>query len=180
MPSHHGAVRTLPFPWIGWFSLAHVHAMTTFLLIFCGLVIAPQIYAQSEKVIPDKRLQPQDVVVIVVDSLQNNDEADDQGIATVFAFASPRNRVNTGPLARFTEMIKRGFPDMLNHEGARYDPLKVSGDKAVQAVWLLTSTGAEVGYIFQLGKQQSGTYKDMWMTEAVVPLGESSRSGTRI
>lgn len=162
------------------FLLAHWGAMTTLLLLASCLLIAPLAKAQGERVVPDVRFQPQDVVEIVVDSLQSNNEANDDGIATVFEFASPKNRVNTGPLARFTQMIKRGFPDMLNHDGARYDPLEVTGDTAVQAVWLLTSSGAEVGYAFQLGKQQSGTYKDMWMTEAVVPLGESARSGTRI
>ena len=162
------------------FSLAQASAMATLVLLACCLFITTTTYAQGKKVVPDKRLQPHEVVVIVVDSLQSNDDANDLGIATVFEFASPKNRANTGPLARFTQMIKRGFPDMLNHDGARYDALEISGDTAVQAVWLLTNSGAEVGYAFQLGKQKSGTYKDMWMTEAVVPLGESSRSGTRI
>lgn len=77
-------------------------------------------------------------------------------------------------------MIKRGFPDMLNHAGARYDAMEVTGETAVQAVWLFTDSGAEIGYAFQLGLQSSGEYQGMWMTDAVVPLGKGPGSGTRI
>lgn len=129
---------------------------------------------------PDPDYSPQQVVRIVIDSLRSNDQSDDAGIATVFRFASPGNRANTGPLSRFTSMIKRGFPDMLNHTGSRYDDMEVNDDTAVQAVWLTTSSGVEVGYAFQLGLQRAGEYDGMWMTDAVIPLGESQQSGTRI
>lgn len=129
---------------------------------------------------PSTDYRPQEVVRIVIDALQNNSAADDDGIATVFRFASPGNRNNTGPLSRFTRMIKGGFPDMLNHAGARYDPMEISEDTAIQAVWLLTGSGAEVGYAFQLGRQRDGEFENMWMTEVVVPLGPGPRSGTRI
>ncbi|MFK7853454.1 MAG: DUF4864 domain-containing protein [Granulosicoccus sp.] len=130
---------------------------------------------------PSPELSPEHVVKIVIEALRSNDPTkQDNGIATVFEFASPGNRSNTGPLERFTRMIKLGFPDMLNHSAARYDPMEITGDTAVQAVWLLTPSGQEVGYAFQMGKQQGGEYNDMWMTEAVVPLGPGSQSGTRI
>ncbi|MFK7860522.1 MAG: DUF4864 domain-containing protein [Granulosicoccus sp.] len=130
---------------------------------------------------PNTEYQPQDVVKIVVDALQGNSvAADNDGIATVYRFASPGNRATTGPLSRFTKMITTGFSDMLNHAGARYDAMEVSGDTAVQAVWLFTDTGAEIGYAFQLGRQQSGEFRGMWMTDAVIPLGPGPGSGTRI
>ena len=77
-------------------------------------------------------------------------------------------------------MIKRGFGDMLNFVESRYDPVEISGNQAVQAVWLTMPDGTELGYAFQMGKQQGGEYADMWMTEGVVPLGRGPNSGTRI
>jgi len=132
--------------------------------------------AKSE---PSIELSAQDVINIVVQSLETND-AKDSGIVTVFRFASPGNKASTGPLTRFTQMIKLGFPEMLNHTGARYDPIEIRDDVAVQAVWLQTDSGAEYGYAFKLGKQQLGDFKGMWMTDAVIPLGQSPDSGLGI
>ena len=69
---------------------------------------------------------------------------------------------------------------MLNHAGARYDPMEIAGETAVQAVWLMQDSGKEVGYAFKLSRQAAGDYQGMWMTDAVVPLGPSENSGTRI
>jgi len=151
--------------------------LTTILWLLCVATVN----ADASEPTPSSAYTPEQVVKIVIEALKTNDEADnDNGIATVFKFASPGNRSNTGPLPRFAQMIKRGFPDMLNHAEARYDPMEVSGDTAVQAVWLLTPSGEEVGYAFQLGKQQGGDYANMWMTEAVMPLGPGKQGGTRI
>ena len=130
---------------------------------------------------PSTQYQPDEVVKIVIEALGANTESqNDDGIATIYRFASPGNRVNTGPLSRFTNMIKRGFGDMLNFVGSRYDPVEIQGNTAVQAVWLMMPDGTELGYAFQMGKQLSGEYADMWMTEGVVPLGRGPNSGTRI
>ncbi|NND89664.1 MAG: DUF4864 domain-containing protein [Granulosicoccus sp.] len=132
----------------------------------------------ADEIAPHASLTPQQVVRIVIDSLKFNDESNDAGIATVFRFASPGNKAATGPLPRFTQMIKRGFPDMLNHAGARFEPMQIDGLTALQVVWLLKPSGQEVGYAFQLGKQTEGNFQGVWMTEAVAPLGAGS--GIRI
>jgi len=136
------------------------------------LLISPTSKADGTTLAPSSDYRPQEVVQIVINSLQENSSADnDSGIATVFRFASPGNKAGTGPLPRFTSMIKRGFPDMLNHAGARYDAMEIVDDVAVQAVWLLQDSGREVGYAFKLSRQADGEYAGMWMTDAVVPLG---------
>ena len=145
------------------------------LLLACQFALA-----QQRSLEPSQDLSPEEVVQIVVSSLQINDEANDNGIATVFNFASPGNKSQTGPLPRFASMIKSGFSDMLNHTSARFDPMQINGNTAVQAVWLLTPSGKEVGYGFRLGLQQSGAHAGSWMTDAVVPLGPGAKSGTRI
>ncbi|HSY80300.1 MAG TPA: hypothetical protein VK807_00975, partial [Gemmatimonadaceae bacterium] len=51
---------------------------------------------------PTPSLSPNQVVEIVLTALQHNDNPQpDAGIATTFEFASPANRLETGPLQRF-------------------------------------------------------------------------------
>lgn len=151
---------------------------TGFLAGILTFVLCPQASSQDRQ--PTEKLSPQEVVRIVITSLKDNDAQSDAGIARVFSLASPANRLSTGPLSRFTTMIKKGFPDMLNHSSARYDPMEIDANTAVQAVWLMTPSGAEVGYAFQLSRQVDGEYEGMWMTDMVIPLGKGPGSGTRI
>lgn len=156
-----------------------LYAMLFPIIITTLLLRAPLLMADDTGLAPSSDYRPQEVVQIVINSLQENSSArDDSGIATVFRFASPGNRAGTGPLPRFISMIKRGFPDMLNHGGARYDPMEIVDDTAVQAVWLMQDSGKEMGYAFKLSRQPDGDYAGMWMTDAVVPLGPGK--GTRI
>ncbi len=149
--------------------------------VFFALALGFSQLAASASLLPNEDHTPAEVVRIVVDALQTNpDTEDDAGIKTVWAFASPGNRAFTGPLERFTMMIKGGFPDMLGFRSSRYGDLEITGRKAVQIVWLVQDDGRELAYAFQLGQQSGGEYDNMWMTEAVVPLGQSDRSGTSI
>ena len=71
---------------------------------------------------PEPALSPGDVIRIQLEALRHNDEQD-RGIAVAFRFASPANRANTGPLSRFTAMIKEGpYALMLDFRDATYDP----------------------------------------------------------
>ena len=150
------------------------------LAVSVALLAAASVHADDTPQ-PTVERSPAQVVSIVVYALQRNPSSgDDAGIETVWAFASPGNRAFTGPLERFTAMIKNGFPDMLGFSASRFEDIDVDGNSAVQIVWLRQEDGREVGYAFQLRRQGSGQYRDMWMTEGVVPLGESERSGTSI
>ncbi len=145
------------------------------LLVITSMVFAVPAMADDKTVHPSTELSPQQVVEIVVKALQEND-ADDTGIATVFRFASPGNKANTGPLERFSGMIKKGFGEMLNHAGSRTGEMKIDGKTALQPVYLTTPGGLEIGYMFQIGEQTDGEYKGMWMTEAVYPLPHREQS----
>lgn len=149
-------------------------------LLLAFLLAAHRVHAEPGPV-PSTDLSPAEVIDIVIESLRDNDQSeDDDGIATVFRFASPSNRAQTGPIERFTRMIKVGFDDMLTHVSSRKDPIRIDGDTALQAVWLMSPSGSEVGYAFQMGLQRDGEFEGMWMTESVLPLGEGAQSGTRI
>ncbi len=85
----------------------------------------------------------------------------------VFRFASPANRIQTGPLERFKNMIKQGpYALMRDFESVVYDEVEVSGDMARQRV-VLVGREQTLGYYFILSKQSDAPYKDCWMTEMV-------------
>jgi len=129
---------------------------------------------------PESGLKPSDVVKIVIDALRINDpQAGDEGIATVWRFAAPSNKAFTGPLPRFTQMLKEGFADMLNHVDSEFGPIIIEDDLAMQPVWLITPSGDESGYVFHIRKQVDGEYAGLWMTEAVFPIAPRG-SGTTI
>lgn len=138
-------------------------------------------FADTQSTTPSTELTPTQVVHIVIDALKSNDsENNDDGIATVFEFASPGNKSVTGPLERFATMIKRGYGDMLNHVESEFGEIDIENNTALQAVWLTSSSGIKTGYVFQLGKQTSGKNAGMWMTESVLPLGTRKPEGQSI
>ena len=54
---------------------------------------------------PHPDLSPVEVVGIQIDALiKNDDPHEDAGVETAFRFASPGNKVNTGPLSRFIQL----------------------------------------------------------------------------
>jgi hypothetical protein len=151
-----------------------------FLLLATAILLPLSAYADSNKLSPNTDLSPNEVVQIVITALKTHSDNSNDGIETVFRFASPGNKAVTGPIERFTQMIKRGFPDMLNHLQSEVSEIQVDGNTALQAVWLTTVTGSKHGYMFQLGKQAEGEFKGMWMTEAVMPLRTNAPQGQSI
>jgi len=118
---------------------------------------------------PSPAMPPEQVVAIQLDALQHNDSpSPDFGIETVFAFASPANRVATGPFDRFASLVKAPvYRPMLNFVRAERAPVHVDGDRARQRVTVVTAGGSRVTYIFLLSRQQGGEFAGCWMTDAV-------------
>jgi len=121
---------------------------------------------------PGADLQPQDVVRIVITALANNDRPfTDAGIATTFAFASPANKVNTGPLQKFTQMIRTPvYGIMIDHVEHVFSEVVLMDNRAYQMVKISGRNGAEVIFTFRLSQQQGGEFDGMWMTDAVWPV----------
>jgi hypothetical protein len=116
---------------------------------------------------PSPELMPDQVVKIQLEALQSNDSTD-RGIEIVFRFASPANKQNTGPLDRFSRMIKvPPYSPMLNHRRVDYDAIQIVGDEARQRVTLVDRRGNVIVYVFYLSKQTEEPCKDCWMTDAV-------------
>lgn len=144
-------------------------------LLLC-LVLAPVIAGAQEPVgtanpmsdalVPAPALSPGEVVRIQLEALRHNDQYN-RGIEVAFRFASPANRANTGPLARFVSMIRNGpYALMLGFRAASYGPVESKGVRARQRV-TLADAGRSVTYWFYLSRQSEEPYVDCWMTDAV-------------
>jgi hypothetical protein len=121
---------------------------------------------------PCPDLTPEEVVKIQLDAMQNNDIlTNDQGIRAAFHFASPANRLFTGPVERFIEMIKSPlYSRLIGFSQAEMDLMVISGSLAQQRVRLNRPGGVTNLYLFTLTRQNEAPYLGCWMTDSVLLL----------
>jgi len=64
-------------------------------------------YEQLAAIQPNPELTPDQVVKIQLEGLQNNDlSKNNLGIRICFTFASPGNKIITGPIGNFVKLVK--------------------------------------------------------------------------
>lgn len=141
-------------------------------LIFSGCSLTP-IPAKPDPLIeyrhlePNPALAPDEVIRIQMAALQYNNSSD-EGIAITFRFASPGNKRFTGPLLKFTQMIKNPlYKPMLNHKNARYGSIEIFDNHARQRITIIDAEGNAVTYVFTLSRQSGPTCDGCWMTDGV-------------
>ena len=143
----------------------------TTLLVF--LFILPfKVWASYdiENAYPDPELKPNDVVRLQLLAMQQNDDSD-FGIEVTFRFASPSNKIQTGPLKRFIRLVRNpSYRPLLNHINATFLELNIEEDFAVQDVIITTSNRERIGYRFRLSIQKGPLYPRCWMTDSVIPF----------
>ena len=131
---------------------------------------------QSQDITPTPELEPSDVVRIQVEALRGNGPGN-EGIELTYRFASPGNKRYTGPLGRFTAMVRSApYDRLLNHVSAEYGPLELAGDKAYQIVTITDRSGVQTVYLWTLSRQVEGEFDGCWMTDSVIP-SEQQRQG---
>ena len=153
----------------------YIKATVISVLLLWTTVVSADLHPDNSSLpTPSTSLQPGEIVKIVIDALANNNNPyPDAGIETTFNFASPANKVNTGPIERFTSMVKGPvFRVMINHKKSEFSEVVLAGNRAYQMVRLLTRDDVAVHFAFRLGLQSEGEYKGMWMTEAVWPIDD--------
>ena len=136
------------------------------------LILPFQVWAayNIENAYPEPELKPNDVVRLQLLAMQQNDDSD-FGIEVTFRFASPSNKIQTGPLKRFIRLVRNpSYRPLLNHINATFLELTVEEDFAVQDVIITTSNGKRIGYRFRLSIQKGPLYPDCWMTDSVIPF----------
>ena len=148
---------------------------TVLMILSCVSITA----RATELVYPKPDIAPAEVIAIQLNGLQHNDSPEtDAGIRQTWAFAHPRNRLMTGPLERFTTMLKGpDYEMMLNHVSHEI-VLANSGDGWRQFdVFMEVENGKVMQFGWIVEKVMKGRYKNCWMTVAVSapwPAGRGS------
>lgn len=141
-----------------------------FVLTGCSLTPKPATYdplIPYQRARPNPELLPDEVIKIQIEALQFNDSKD-RGIEITYRFASPGNKRFTGPLPRFTQMLRNPlYRSMLNHRSATYEPIFIDGPQARQLVTLVDLEGNSIVYLFSLSKQSEPSCPGCWMTDSV-------------
>ena len=121
---------------------------------------------------PSPERTPAEVVALCVGALGENGP-NDAGIALVWRHASPANREMTGPLGRFTAMVKRPpYAALVGHAGANLGRERVDEEAGLydQLFTVTSPDGVERAFVWQLQRQPDGPLKGCWMTTGVIPL----------
>ena len=125
---------------------------------------------------PNPGLAAGEVIRTVVEALQNrNSPSPNAGIFTVYQFASPANRANTGPYGTFLQLVKLpGFAPLLSGHADSYGLLAIAGNHAEQTVRFRVQGGRVVRFRFVVSRQTSeqtrGLCTGCWMVDAVIPM----------
>jgi hypothetical protein len=127
---------------------------------------------EAVKARPSPALAPADVVEIVVDALGVNDRPyANAGAEVAYRFSSPDNRLTTGPLNKFVELVHNPvYSPVLNHLHARYGTIEVSENKASVPVIIVSEEAERHGYLFTLKRQIGGELDGCWMMDSVIPF----------
>tara|TARA_B100001123_G_C15209765_1_gene986739 strand:+ start:221 stop:685 length:465 start_codon:yes stop_codon:yes gene_type:complete len=127
-------------------------------------------FASADLIKPNSSLEPLDVLLIQLNSLKNNNNPyKDAGIEQTWEFAHPTNKVFTGPLERFKEMIySESYKILISHEKSETEILKETLNKFVYKVYVLSKDKKKYYYIWQIERvEREGSLKGCWMTTNV-------------
>jgi hypothetical protein len=125
---------------------------------------------------PSANLSPSDVVEIILRSMAQNDSpTPDAGLQQAFVFASPANKLVTGPFWHFKAIVKQPvYAPLINHTSRTLGEPEYKGTHSASIpLIVISSNGEAVGFLWSLSKQTSGEHADSWMTDSVtrIPLG---------
>lgn len=119
---------------------------------------------------PNPNFKANEIVKIQLSAMKQNDPSN-HGIEITFRFASPKNKIQTGPLSRFISLLKNTtYKHLLNHKDSTFLDLQKNGSQAIQDVIITTSKGLIKGFRFFLSLQKVEKFKNCWMTDAVIPF----------
>ena len=145
-----------------------------FFIFFLSVTIS-----KADLLEPNTNIKPYDVVKIQLTGLQNNNKLSDNfGIKQTWNFAHPNNKKYTGPLDKFTKMIKGDAYQMLiDHLEHTINPLGSSDKWAQFEVIILDKNKIYHKFSWQVEKYEGeGPLNDCWLTTMVsnpIPLGSS-------
>ena len=118
--------------------------------------------SNADLIKPDANLKPFEVLMIQLNSLKNNNNPyKDAGIEQTWEFAHPINKVATGPIERFKQMIySNSYKILISHENNKTIILKETPNKFIYKVYVLSKDKKKYYYIWQIEKvTQEGNLK---------------------
>tara|TARA_B100000029_G_scaffold474321_1_gene516511 strand:+ start:238 stop:699 length:462 start_codon:yes stop_codon:yes gene_type:complete len=126
--------------------------------------------SRADFIKPIPSLKPIDVILIQLNSLKNNNSPyKDAGIEQTWEFAHPNNKLITGPLTKFKQMIySKNYRILISHEKSEVEILKKTDNLFIYKVTILSKDKKKYYYIWQLEKVLlNGNFKNCWMTTSV-------------
>ena len=138
------------------------------IIIFSLLFISNHINAEILK--PNPKLLPEEVISIQLSALKNNDTPYlNAGIEQTWEFAHPSNKIYTGPLNKFINMMNSdNYVVMINHLEHSIIKIKESDQISFFLVELIGISGQKFGFQWVVEKViDDGNYKNCWMTVSV-------------
>ena len=127
------------------------------IIVLSILLFFSKISFADNLVKPSPDINPIDVVEVQLFALQSNDETD-FGIRQTWEFAHPRNKMATGPLPRFTSMIKTpAYSILLNN--LKFETKEIFND------------GKTAGIAVRIEAKDNKAYTYMWTLEKIIDDG---------
>ncbi len=138
-------------------------------IFFISIVLICNGSLAENLVKPNPGIKPIEVVEVQLFALQSNDENNDLGILQTWEFAHPRNKMATGPLPKFTSMIRTpAYSILLNNLKFETKEIFNNGKNAGVAVRIEARDNKAYTYLWSLEKvDEEGSLKDSWMTTGV-------------
>jgi hypothetical protein len=136
------------------------------------MVRMPALSSEPPDLTPNPSLSPQQVVEFQLDALRHNNEPTaDAGIQRSFRLASPSNRLVTGPLSHFSDIVHSApYSALLGSQSSDVRGVIVQGSEAKVYVTVTSANGSRLNFLFMLSRQGQGDYRDCWMTDSVMML----------
>lgn len=127
---------------------------------------------------PAPPLTAVEVVEAQLKALMNNDSPHrDAGIVRTFELAHPSNRRFTGPLARFTQMLKGpAYRPLLNHLWHEIEEIERRDAEVSFRVFVEASDGKVVEYLWVVALSNEGGATGAWLTTVVSPPRPAGQS----
>ena len=136
-------------------------------------------FLSAEIVKPNSDIKPVQVVKIQLKGLMKNDlPYKDQGIEQTWEFAHPNNKIFTGPIDRFKEMIKgESYKMLINHTNHEIKEIYRNDELAIFEVTVMDNEKKYFKFKWQVEKYlNDGPLENCWLTTVVsqpLPLGKS-------
>ena len=137
-------------------------------IILITFITSSLSYADLVK--PNNGIEPYQVIKIQLRGLKKNDEpSKDSGIEQTWKFAHPNNQKNTGPIEKFTNMIKgNSYKMLLNHLEHKIVEKQLSNLIASYEVTVLDENKTYYKFYWQVEKYTNeGILKGCWLTTMV-------------